>query len=160
MLESDSAAERWAAVRAMAQIGGAGAAPAVQFMIPRLAAAPEVDAYHMLIYLALLGPVAKDALPVVERTRFRMNGAVQQATLWAIEPDKRFPWLPAAPSACQWATPISLSGSTNRTSRNWATASSPRRRRWRRRSWTAAPAMYLRGDTRSWRGSRRSRSLC
>ncbi len=97
MLESDSAAERWAAVRAMAQIGGAGAAPAVQFMIPRLAAAPEVDAYHMLIYLALLGPVAKDALPVVERTRFRMNGAVQQATLWAIEPDKRFPWLGGGP---------------------------------------------------------------
>jgi len=79
MLSADAAAERWAAVRAMAQIGGIKAAPAVKFMIRELPQASEVDGYNMLIYLVLLGPVAKDALPAVRTSRVR-NPVLRQAT--------------------------------------------------------------------------------
>src|SRR5262249_53405851 len=65
MLSAGDTAQRWAAVRAMAQIGGPDAAPAVAFMIRELPQAPEVESYNMLIYLSLLGPVAKDAIPAV-----------------------------------------------------------------------------------------------
>lgn len=51
-------AARWAAVRAMAQIGGPDAQPAVDFMIRALPRATEVEGYNMMVYLALLGPVA------------------------------------------------------------------------------------------------------
>jgi HEAT repeat protein len=96
MLSADSAAERWAAVRAMSQIGGEDALPAVRFMMRELRTAPEVDGYNMMIYLALLGPVAKDALPWIPTARIK-NPTLRQATSWAIEPDKRFPWLAAGP---------------------------------------------------------------
>jgi hypothetical protein len=91
MLSADAAAERWAAVRAMAQIAGADAAPAVQFMIAELPNASEVDGYNMLIYLALLGPVARDALPAVRNARIR-NPVLRQTTAWAIEPGEDVPW--------------------------------------------------------------------
>jgi HEAT repeat protein len=92
LLSSDSAAERWAAVRAMSQIGGDDAAPAVKFIIRELANATEVDGYNMLIYLALLGPVAKDALPAVRSSRVR-NPVLRQTTAWAIDPGTDLPWL-------------------------------------------------------------------
>ena len=96
MLSAESAALRWAAVRAMAQIGGEDAAPAVAFMTRELPNASEVDTYNMMIYLALLGPVAKDALPAIQRARLG-HPALRPATMWAIEPDRGFPWLTGGP---------------------------------------------------------------
>ena len=92
LLSADSPARRWAAVRAMAQIGGPGAAPAVQFMIREMPQASEIDNYNMMIYLALLGPVAKDAIPAIQRSRL-MNPFLRQTTVWAIEPGTELPWL-------------------------------------------------------------------
>jgi HEAT repeat protein len=92
MLTADGAPERWAAVRAMSQIGGEDAAPAVQFMIRELRNARDYDTYNMLIYLALLGPVAKDAIPTIRSARI-MNPFLRTTTIWAIEPDRNFPWL-------------------------------------------------------------------
>lgn len=96
MLSSESAEFRWAAVRAMAQIGGDDAAPAVAFMIRELKNASEVDGYNMMIYLALLGPVAKGALPAIREARVRQP-ALRSATMWAIEPDQRLPWMGEGP---------------------------------------------------------------
>jgi HEAT repeat protein len=92
MLESNSATVRWAAVRAMSQIGGEDAAPAVQFMIRELRNAQTVDCYNMMIYLSLLGPVAREALPAIRNSRL-MNPFLKNTTGWAIEPDKYLPWL-------------------------------------------------------------------
>src|SRR5207237_641000 len=92
MLSAGSAAERRAALRAMAQIGGPGAAPAVKFITRELPGASEVDAYNMLIYLALLGPVARDALPAVWKAPVR-NPVLRQTTAWAIDPGSDLPWL-------------------------------------------------------------------
>ena len=83
--------QHWAAVRAMSQIGGDDAHPAVEFMIRELPRASEYDGYNMLIYLAMLGPVAKDALPAIRQSRVK-NPILRQSTAWAIEPDGRFPF--------------------------------------------------------------------
>jgi HEAT repeat protein len=91
MLSDKEPSFRWAAVRAMSQIGGEEAKPAVDFMIRTMPRAPEVDRYNMMIYLALLGPVAKDAASVI-RTSGSRNPVLPSATLWAIEPDKNLPW--------------------------------------------------------------------
>ena len=92
MLAGDAATQRWAAVRAMAQIGGDDASPAVKFMIGELSKASDVDGYNMMIYLALLGPVAKDALPAVRRAPIR-NPVLRQITTWAIDPGSELPGL-------------------------------------------------------------------
>ena len=92
LLSDDEPSFRWAAVRAMSQIGGDDAKPAVDFMIRTLPKAPEMDRYNMMIYLALLGPVAKDAATTI-RTSGSRNPVLPTATLWAIEPDKSLPWL-------------------------------------------------------------------
>ena len=60
-------------------------------MIRELRTARQVDCYNMLIYLALLGPVAKDAIPAVQSAQLG-NPVLRQATVWAIRPDQRFPW--------------------------------------------------------------------
>jgi HEAT repeat protein len=92
MLKSEASTERWAAVRAMAQIGGDDAAPAVQFIIRELDKASEYDTYNMLIYLSLLGPVAKEAIPAVKNARLK-NPVLRQTTVWAIDPGTALPWL-------------------------------------------------------------------
>ena len=76
----------------MSQIGGDDAAPAVKFMIRELPKASEIDGYNMLIYLALLGPVAKDAIPAIRTSRVR-NPFLRQTTTWAIDPGSELPWL-------------------------------------------------------------------
>ncbi len=91
MLTSETVTLQWAAVRAMSQIGGDDAAPAVQYMIGQLGNASEVDGYNMMIYLGLLGPVAKEAIPAIQNARIKQP-ALKPAALWAIEPDKQFPW--------------------------------------------------------------------
>ena len=53
MLSADQAAVRWAAVRAMSQIGGEEARPAVDFMVRSLRVHTEVEGYNMMIYFAL-----------------------------------------------------------------------------------------------------------
>jgi hypothetical protein len=96
MLSAESATVRWAAIRAMSQIGGDDAKPAVDFMVRELPKASVVDGYNMMIYLGLLGPVAKDAIPAIQGARVPQP-ALKPAALWAIEPDKRFPWLGGGP---------------------------------------------------------------
>lgn len=91
LLSSESPAERWAAVRAMAQIGGPDAAPAVKYLIDEIPKASEIDGYNMLIYLALLGPVARNAIPAVRTSRVR-NPILRQMTVWAIDPGEEMPW--------------------------------------------------------------------
>jgi HEAT repeat protein len=90
LLENKAPAQQWAAVRAMSQIGGEDAAPAVKFMINRLPNAGEADSYNMLIYLSLLGPVAKDAIPAVRNARIK-NPVLRQMTVWAIDPGTELP---------------------------------------------------------------------
>jgi len=92
LLTAEQAGTRWAAVRAMSQVGGEDATPAVQFMIRELSSAAEVDCYNMMFYLALLGPVARDAIPAIRNSRLR-NPFLRNTTAWAIQPDKSFPWL-------------------------------------------------------------------
>jgi HEAT repeat protein len=96
MLEVEQPEVRWAAVRAMAQIGGDDAKPAVDFLIQTLPKATEVQGYNTMIYLSLLGPVAKDAIPAIKNTRIK-NPVLPTATLWAIEPEKSFPWIVEGP---------------------------------------------------------------
>ncbi len=85
LLSSDAAGVRWAAIRGMSQIGGPDAAPAVKFMIAEMPRASDVDSYNIMIYLALLGPVAKDAIPAMRQSRLR-NPFLRQTTTWAIDP--------------------------------------------------------------------------
>jgi HEAT repeat protein len=92
MLSSDQPAVRWAAVRAMSQIGGPEAVPAVTFMLETLPKATTVEAYNMMIYLALIGPDAKDALPALRNLRVMINPIIRSATLWSIDANREFPW--------------------------------------------------------------------
>lgn len=91
LLGADAPAMRWAAVRAMSQIGGEGATPVVKFLIRELRTASEADTYNMMLYLSLLGPVAKEAIPAVQNARL-MNPFLRQTTLWAINPGNDLPW--------------------------------------------------------------------
>jgi HEAT repeat protein len=91
MLSSDQPAVQWAAVRAMSQIGGEEARPAADFMVRALRTASEIESYHMMVYFALLGPVAKDSAAAIRGVRIK-NPLLPQVTLWAIEADKSLPW--------------------------------------------------------------------
>ncbi len=91
MLSSDQPAARWAAVRAMSQIGGDEAHPAVDFMVRAMRNATEVEGYNMMIYFSLLGPVAKDAIPAIRSARIK-NPMLPSATVWAIESNNTLPW--------------------------------------------------------------------
>jgi HEAT repeat protein len=91
MLSSDQSTVRWAAVRAMAQIGGPDAHPAVDFMVQAMPTATEVEGYNMMIYLALLGPVARDAAPAIQSFQIK-NPVLPSATMWALNPDRSYPW--------------------------------------------------------------------
>jgi HEAT repeat protein len=92
MLADKDVARQWAAVRAMSQIGGEMASPAVDYMVKALPGCNERDGYNMMIYLALLGPVAKPAAPALQGLAFK-NPALRLFALWAIEPDKHIPWV-------------------------------------------------------------------
>ena len=91
MLKSEQKPVQWAAVRAMSQIGGDGARPAVEYIKQALPNGSEVEQYDMMIYLALLGPTAADAAPVVRANRIK-NPVLPSATLWAIGDSSRLPW--------------------------------------------------------------------
>jgi hypothetical protein len=97
LLSSAQLPVRWAAVRAMSQIGGPDAHPAVDFMVRTMNGASEVEGYNMMIYFAFLGPVAQDALPSLQDFVIK-NPMLANAAQWAIKLD-RFPWdYPGAPS--------------------------------------------------------------
>ena len=83
-------AVRMAAIRAMSQIGGPEAHPAVDFIIKALPTAAEIDSYNMFIYLSLLGPTATDALPALQTSKL-MNPVLPAATIWAVKSDS-LPW--------------------------------------------------------------------
>jgi hypothetical protein len=91
MLKSDKPTYQWAAVRAMAQIGGPDAKPAVDYMIAALPKATEVEGYNMMVYFTLLGPVAADAVPTIRNTPIK-NPVLPSAVAWAVAPDQYFPW--------------------------------------------------------------------
>ena len=79
-----------AAVRAMAQIGGPEAHPAVDFIIKALPSQDEIGEYNMEIFLSLLGPIATDAIPASQSTKLT-HPVLPTATLWAIKQDS-LPW--------------------------------------------------------------------
>jgi hypothetical protein len=90
-LASPAVPMQWAAVRALSQIGGNDAEPAVDYLLNVLMNPSDKDGYNSVVYLALLGPVAKKAMPTLETLRIR-NSALPGLARWAIEPDKRLPW--------------------------------------------------------------------
>ncbi len=90
-LADDDPAMRWAAVRAMAQIGGDEAGPAVDFILQQLPRASERDGYNSVVYLGLLGPAARAALPALEQLRIK-NRALPGLAMWAIDPENHLPW--------------------------------------------------------------------
>ena len=79
-----------AAVRAMAQIGGPEAHPAVDFIIKTLPSLDEIGEYNSEIFLSMLGPVATDAIPASQSTKLT-HPVLPTATLWAIKSDS-LPW--------------------------------------------------------------------
>lgn len=97
MLSSKEPEIRWAAVRAMSQIGGDDAKPVVRFMVDSLPKATTVETYNMLIYIALLGPEAKDAAPAIKRPRMMVNPMLAPAARWAIDPNRGLPWRSSGP---------------------------------------------------------------
>ncbi len=97
MLSSDEAEIRWAAVRAMSQIGGDDAKPVVKFMVAALPKATTVETYNILVYIALLGPDAKDAAPAINRPRMMVNPMLAPAAKWAIDPNRGLPWRSGGP---------------------------------------------------------------
>jgi HEAT repeat protein len=91
MLSSDQSAVQWAAVRAMSQIGGEAAHPAVEFMIRAMPRASEMDGYNMMIYLALLGPVAQDASNAIRNAPIK-NPVLPSLAQWAVGGGTSLPW--------------------------------------------------------------------
>ena len=90
MLSSDQETIQWAAVRAMAQIGGKESHPAVDFIKKKMPGATEINSYNMMIYLSLIGPDAVDAIPTAQNARIT-HPVLPSATVWAIRASS-FPW--------------------------------------------------------------------
>jgi HEAT repeat protein len=92
LMEQDDKAARWAAVRALVQIGGEDARAVVPFLTEECEKAPRGrDLYNISVYLGVLGPMAKPAIPTLKRALERDRELCAMA-LWAIEPEKKFPW--------------------------------------------------------------------
>ena len=91
LLQSDDKSVRWAAVRAMVQIGGPEASSAVDFLLVEIENARGRDLYNISVYLGILGPVAERAMPALQKARNRDRELCAMA-LWAIQPEKFFPW--------------------------------------------------------------------
>jgi HEAT repeat protein len=91
MLDSDQPSVRWAALRGMSQIGGKEALPAAQYIADHIAKASEVEAYNMVIFLGLLGPVARDPATKIKSVPI-VNPVLPQATNWAMNAEAMFPW--------------------------------------------------------------------
>ncbi len=85
---------RWVALRAMSQIGGPEARPAVRFMMEHLQAGQftEPQGYNMMVYLGQIGPDAKEAVSLLQNLNIK-NRMLRPCALWAIEPETLFPWI-------------------------------------------------------------------
>ncbi len=92
MLESDQVAVRLAALRGMSQIGGKEALPAAEYIAHTIDSVAEIDAYNMVEYLALLGPIASGPASQIKSVPMP-NFAVIQAANWAMNAPTGFPWL-------------------------------------------------------------------
>lgn len=90
MLSSSDEPVQWAALRAMAQIGGKESHPAVEFIKKQMPGATEIKSYNMMIYLSLIGPDASDAIATAQSANIR-HPVLPSATVWAIRANS-FPW--------------------------------------------------------------------
>jgi len=91
MLQSDQATVRLAAVRDMAQIGGKEALPAAEYIAREIGNATEVDAYNMVEYLALLGPIASEPARHIKVVPIP-NYILIYAANWAMNAPDTLPW--------------------------------------------------------------------
>jgi HEAT repeat protein len=91
MLQSDQPEVVKAALRGMSQIGGKEALPAAEYIATHIERASEIDGYNMVIYLALLGPVAKDPAAKIRNVPI-VNPVLPSATNWAMNAETMFPW--------------------------------------------------------------------
>jgi len=92
MLQSDQTEVRLAALRGMSQIGGKESLPAAEYIASHIADVAEIDAYNMVEYLALMGPIASGPAARI-RTVPMPNYAVSQAANWAMNAPSGIPWL-------------------------------------------------------------------
>ena len=76
---------------AMSQIGGPDAPCRRVPWVQAMPTATEVEGYNMMIYLSLLGPVAQDAAQAIQTFQIK-NPVLPSATMWALYPDRSFPW--------------------------------------------------------------------
>ena len=90
MLSSDQEPVQWAALRAMAQIGGKESHPAVEFIKKNISSQTEINTYSMMIYLSLIGPDAVDAISTAQNAKIT-HPILPSATVWAIRANS-FPW--------------------------------------------------------------------
>jgi HEAT repeat protein len=91
-LSDANATWQWTASRAMVLIGGEGARPVVPFLVSRTERAPRGrELYQLTWLLGLMGPVAKDAVPVLRDAQERDNELASMA-VWAILPEEVYPW--------------------------------------------------------------------
>ena len=91
-LSDSDATWQWTAARAMVLIGGDEARPVVPFLISRTERAPRGrELYQLTWLLGLMGPVAKDAVPVLRDAQERDNELASMAA-WAILPEEVYPW--------------------------------------------------------------------
>ena len=90
MLSSDQEPVRWAALRAMAQIGGKESHPAVEFIKKNISSQTAINTYSMMIYLSLIGPDAVDAISTAQHANIT-HPILPLATVWAIRANS-FPW--------------------------------------------------------------------
>lgn len=82
---------RWAAAQSMVQIGGPEVKAVVPFLVQAIEKASGRDFYDLTLYLGILGPEAKEALPALERLRTRDRELTAMA-IWGIQPQDKFPW--------------------------------------------------------------------
>lgn len=91
MLLDDQQSVRQAALRCMAQLGGKEALPAADYIVREISQASEVDAFNMVEYLALLGPIASKPAYEIRTVRIP-NYVLIAAANWAINAPEVFPW--------------------------------------------------------------------
>ncbi len=97
LIKSDDSAVQWAGIRAMSQIGGPESKPAVDFIVAKFAEKDrskqptEVEGYNMMVYLAMLGPDAREALSTAQSGGIK-NPALNGIATWALQSDQYLPW--------------------------------------------------------------------
>lgn len=83
-LEDEESRFRWAAVGALARIGGPGSKAAVPVLVKALSGS-ERDHYNATLYLSALGPEAKDSIPALKKG-YSHSEDLRVLALWSIDP--------------------------------------------------------------------------